>query len=520
MEYLNYTLNHSAELLDQIKEHLWITSISILLACMVGITAGILITKSKKIAPLFLGFVSVIQTIPSLALLGFLLPLFGIGLVPAIIALFLYALLPIVRNTFTGIMEIAPSVKESAVGMGLTPWQVLSKVELPLALPTIFAGIRTSTVITVGIATLCALIGAGGLGEMIFRGISLNNSQMILAGAIPASILALVLDGVLAMAQKMISKKIYKLPLAIVIIILASSIFLQYSGKTEPQKIIAGFNSEFIEREDGFVGLNKLYNLPLDIKEMEIGLMYSALKNKKVDVIDGFSTDGRIKAFDLRLLKDDKNYFPPYFAAPLIKNTTLEKYPELKLILKKLAGSISQEVMSEMNYKVDKLKQEPEVVAQEFLASIGIRSNIKEKSDQYDITIGSKAFTENFILSHIIGQLIEAESNLRVDLKLGFGGTKIVFEALKNGDIDIYPEYTGTGLLVLSEIEKEQLQKIIGDKNQVYQFVEQYFQQNYQITWGEQFGFNNTFALMMRNTHADSLNIITVSDLSYFLNHQ
>ena len=148
------------------------------------------------------------QTIPSVALLGFLLPLLGIGVVPAIVALFLYALLPIVRNTSTGIEEVDEFVREAARGMGMSDIQILTKVELPLAVPVIFAGIRTATVINVGVATLCALIASGGLGEFIFRGIALNNVNMILAGAIPAAMLAMFFDFVLGILQKFIRQLI------------------------------------------------------------------------------------------------------------------------------------------------------------------------------------------------------------------------------------------------------------------------------------------------------------------------
>ncbi|MBD3393697.1 MAG: ABC transporter permease subunit, partial [Chitinivibrionales bacterium] len=147
-----------------------------------------------------LGVAGVIQTIPSLALIGFLLPIpiiGGIGAKPAVVALFLYSLLAIIRNTFTGIQQVDPAIKESACGMGMTDWQVLWQVEIPLSLPTIMAGIRISTVICVGIATLCAAIGAGGLGKFIFRGISMVNNSMILAGALPAAALALTLDFIL-----------------------------------------------------------------------------------------------------------------------------------------------------------------------------------------------------------------------------------------------------------------------------------------------------------------------------------
>jgi len=183
-----------------------LTLISLLMAIIMGVGTGILLYFAKSIRGPVLGVISTIQTVPSLALLGLLLPLVGIGAVPAIIALFLYALLPIVRNTFTGLTEVPDPVVEAAKGIGMTTRQCLMQVQLPLALPTIYAGIRTAAVINVGIATLCALIGAGGLGEFIFRGISLNNSEMVIAGALPAALLALLFDKLLALIQKFIKK--------------------------------------------------------------------------------------------------------------------------------------------------------------------------------------------------------------------------------------------------------------------------------------------------------------------------
>ena len=170
-------------------------------------TPLVLLTRFRWLATPILGGANVIQTVPSLAILGFMIPLFGIGATPAIVALFLYALLPIIRNTYTGIIGVNPAIIEAAIGVGMTQRQVLGWVRLPLALSVIMAGIRTSTVICVGIATLCAFIGAGGLGEFIFSGISMVNANMILAGAIPAALLALMLDFVLGRIEKQLTPK-------------------------------------------------------------------------------------------------------------------------------------------------------------------------------------------------------------------------------------------------------------------------------------------------------------------------
>lgn len=175
-------------------QHLQLTIISLALANLIAIPLGILLTRYRRLAEPVIGFAGIFQTIPSLALLGLMIPLLGIGRVPAIVALTIYGLLPILRNTYTGILGVNPAVKEAGVGMGMTSRQVLLMVELPMALSVIMAGIRTSTVMMIGVTTLAALIGAGGLGDLIFRGISMVNPELIMAGAIPAAILAIILD--------------------------------------------------------------------------------------------------------------------------------------------------------------------------------------------------------------------------------------------------------------------------------------------------------------------------------------
>lgn len=205
MDFFDFIFQRKLEILTLTLEHVRLTGISVLLAILTGVPLGILLTRIQWLARWVLGIAGVIQTIPSLALLGFLLPLpliGGIGATPAVVALFLYSLLAIIRNTYTGIKQVNPAVKEAARGMGMTEWQILRMVEVPLSLPMIMAGIRISSVICVGIATLCAAIGAGGLGQFIFRGISMVNNAMILAGAVPAAILALLLDFTLGQLEK------------------------------------------------------------------------------------------------------------------------------------------------------------------------------------------------------------------------------------------------------------------------------------------------------------------------------
>jgi len=192
--FVHLAINQAPLLFQKLGEQLWMVGVSIFFASLVGIPLGICIRYLPKTRSPLLGTTNVFQTIPSLALLGILLPLLGIGLRPAIVALTLYALLPIVRNTYTGLQEIPAHLTQAAQSLGLTTFQRLRIVELPLAAPTIMAGVRTATSTTVGIATLAAFIGAGGLGDFINQGISLNNNQLILLGAIPAALLALLLD--------------------------------------------------------------------------------------------------------------------------------------------------------------------------------------------------------------------------------------------------------------------------------------------------------------------------------------
>jgi osmoprotectant transport system permease protein len=201
-----FILAKAPELWTKTLEHLLLTGVSSGIAILVGIPLGILIVNKAIVRGPVLGLTGIIQTVPSLAMLAFLLPFLGIGTKPAVVALTLYALLPIVRNTYTGISEVSPDIIEAAQGLRFTARQPLWMVELPLALPVIIAGIRTAAVIGVGIATLSAFIGAGGLGDFINRGLALNNTRLIMLGAIPAALLALLLDFSIAMVEKFLRR--------------------------------------------------------------------------------------------------------------------------------------------------------------------------------------------------------------------------------------------------------------------------------------------------------------------------
>jgi osmoprotectant transport system permease protein len=205
MNLLHFFAAHRLEILQSTGEHLWLVVIAMLIAIAVGVPLGIAVTRKPWLSKPILGTANVAETIPSLALFGFLLPVPWLGSRAdrlAIVALAVYALLPIIRNTITGIQGIDPNVREAARAMGMTDLQILRRVELPLALPVLLAGIRVATVWTVGIATIAAAVGAGGLGEFIFRGLAMVDNRVILAGAIPAAILALLADIVLGLFER------------------------------------------------------------------------------------------------------------------------------------------------------------------------------------------------------------------------------------------------------------------------------------------------------------------------------
>src|SRR5437763_580873 len=203
--------SHRMEVAQLTLEHLVLVGLSILIAAGIGLPLGVFMTRSPRLRRPILTFANVVQTIPSLALFGFLIPLpfiGGIGARTAIVALVLYSLLPIIRNTFIGISGVDPAIREAGRGMGMTDAQLLWKVEIPLSLSVIFAGIRVATVIGIGVATIAAAVGAGGLGMYIFRGVSMVDSRVILAGAIPAAVLALIADFGLGSIEKRLSKVI------------------------------------------------------------------------------------------------------------------------------------------------------------------------------------------------------------------------------------------------------------------------------------------------------------------------
>src|SRR5437667_2100380 len=254
MNILNFMWANRSDVWRLTIEHVVMVGIAILLATAIGIPVGIFMTRKPRLSRPILAFANIVQTIPRLALFGFLIPIpfiGGIGARTAVIALTLYSLLPIIRNTFTGISGVDPAIREAGRGMGMTDAQLLWKVEIPLALGIIFAGIRVATVIAIGVATIAAAVGAGGLGMFIFRGVSMVDSRLILAGAIPAAALALIADFGLGAVQRRFSKLLCLL-LVVVTVCSCSPERIVVGSKNFTEQVILGeMLAQQIERKTG-----------------------------------------------------------------------------------------------------------------------------------------------------------------------------------------------------------------------------------------------------------------------------
>lgn len=519
-EWTTFLADRLPELWLRIGQHLVLTGVSVAFAILIGVPLGIVAGRVAWLRSLIVGAAGVLQTIPSLAMLTLLLALLQrIGAVPAILALTLYCLLPIVRNTIAGLEGVSGEVLEAARGVGMSGWQELHLVRLPLALPVIVAGIRIAAVAGVGIATLSAFIGAGGLGQFINRGLALADTRLILLGAIPAALLALLVDFALGAAnwalnprRKTMSRTRTKTVTRIAAIILPFFIFAtggigyvhgrpdvtigsknfteqiilghmmallieehtnlkvdrrfnlggtmishgalvhdeidlyaEYTGTgltavlgeeplADPDQVYetvsreyrarfdiqwlepfgmnntyvitvrqadaerygwvkvsdlepwaeglhAGFPGEFVERPDGYPGFQKAYGFEFgQVNDIDPGLMYDAVAHGEVDVIAAFATDGRIAAYDLRPLDDDRRFFPPYHAAPVVRTATLRQHPQVRTALEKIAGALDDQSMRQLNSLVDREKRSPKSVARAFLFSKGLLQKTQKRN--------------------------------------------------------------------------------------------------------------------------------------------
>ncbi len=515
-------------LAQRMAEHLGLMFVSVLAATLVGLPAGVVAARVRRLATPLVTLANIVQTIPSVALLGFLLPLCGIGQGTATIALFLYALLPIMRNTITGIQGVAPAVVDAARGMGLSERQVLGQVELPLALPVIFAGIRTAAVINVGVTTLSALIGAGGLGTFIFRGLATNNTAVILLGAVPAAVLALLADGLLAVGERALRRR--QTGILVVVVLLAALSGLPALRMIAPTSadrgLRFGFTSEFMERPDGYAAWREHYDLPmLESRELDPGLLYDALQLGAVDVACGFATDGRIEAYGLQRLADDRNFFPAYNAALLVRPEVLERHPALRPLLSRLEQALDEKAMRRLNLRVDRDGLAPRDAATEFLKAWAPTAGIPWLAEQAvrpeaavpDVRVGSKNFTEQYVLGQIICQLINGASPLRASLRAGLGGTSICFQALERGDIDLYPEYSGTLLSAVLRLPADEVAVLGRDPAAARARIDVELARRHGLAWIVPLGFNNTYALLVRSDDPRFEAIGKISDLRRLL---
>ncbi|MFC1521828.1 glycine betaine ABC transporter substrate-binding protein [Elusimicrobiota bacterium] len=310
----------------------------------------------------------------------------------------------------------------------------------------------------------------------------------------------------------------HKVLIVIATVLTITALLIATRKTVPPGELRGAFGAEFLTRPDGLKGVQRLYDFKFAIEpvSMDPGLMYKTCAQGSADVIAAFATDGRIPAYDLLALEDDKNFFPPYYAAPLVRAETLRKYPALTSILNKLSGKINDDTMQKLNYAVDEKGRKASEVAKEFLIAnklIDWDSNAGSGS-QGTVIIAGKAFTEQEIVGEMMAMLIEHNSNLKVKRMLNLGGTIICFNALKAGDVDLYAEYTGTGLV---NILKE---NVISDPEKAYQFVKKEFKDKYNLEWLAPFGFNNTYTLTMRKAHAKMLGIESISALAGYIKKQ
>lgn len=509
MDILNLLSERSQFFLNLCAEHLAISIISIVIAVLLGGVIGIFVSEFRSSSKPVLGVINFLYTIPSISMLGFLIPFSGIGNVTAVVALTLYALLPMVRNTYTGITNVEEGIIEASRGMGSTDFQILYKIKLPLALPVIMSGIRNMVIMTIALAGIASFIGAGGLGVAIYRGITTNNAAMTVAGSLLIAFIALLSDFILGMVEKLLQRKRRKRSrkraavmmgsAALILVVILSCFFFkktkndqihiatkpmteqyilgemldilieeytdlnveitqgvgggtsniqpamesgefdiypEYTGTgwnmvlkekelyTEDMfgQLQAGYENEhqmqwvgmygfansyalavrkeiaeqyglknisdladispelafgaeydFYEREDGYTSLCEVYGLNFkNTVDLDIGLKYQAINEKKIDVMPIFTTDGQYSISDIVVLNDDKNFYPSYQCGNIVRLEVLDSYPELIEIFTSIEHILTDKEMAEMNYQVENNGAEPRAAALGFLQKKGL----------------------------------------------------------------------------------------------------------------------------------------------------
>lgn len=523
-EFVALFLEKRGELLELFLEHMSMTTLAVFISLAIGVPVGVLITRSQAVSRVVIGVANVMQSIPTIALLAFSVPFLGIGTRPAVFMVIVYALLPIIKNTYTGITSIDPKTIEVAKGIGLTTWKRLLKVELPIAAPFIMSGIRISAVAAVGTMTIAAFAGAGGLGWFINLGLNSQNTGLVLLGAIPASLMALGIDFLLGRLEhavtpegllpperiRNISKKkrlrervlVFSLCGLLVLLPLGNSLaqavgshgekrvvvgssnfteavilgyiyselieantdiqveqrfnlnggvvcfnaiqsgdvdmFVEYTGSilpnylhqpianNDPQTVYdtaatlmreqygillsepIGFNNtyvmsvkpetaerynihtlselmavadqlrlgctvEFVQRGDCLPLLEERYGTSFQtVSGLDGSIRYTAIASDEVDVVDAFSTDALLEKQGLVTMEDDIQFFPPYYAVNLVRQDTLQQYPELEPVLAKMNGILDEATMGALNAQVDIDGMDARDVAHQFLLEKGL----------------------------------------------------------------------------------------------------------------------------------------------------
>jgi osmoprotectant transport system permease protein len=309
-----------------------------------------------------------------------------------------------------------------------------------------------------------------------------------------------------------------KLNIVISVVTLMTVILIVTKPTTSSHKITAAFDPEFFTRPDGYDPLSKHYGFEFEDRPflMDPGLMYMAVAEGAVDVISGYATDGRIAAYNLKVLEDDKNFFPPYQAAFVVRGDALENIAGLDKLLDTLGGAIDDQTMQRLNFQVDEEGIKPYNVARRFLKEHDLirADRSSEPNSSKSLIIGGKPFTEQEIIGEMAAILLEENLGLKVIRKFNMGGTMICFNALRSGDIDLYPEYTGTALV--SILKKGTL----AEPKKVFQTVKEDFLREYNLIWSKPFGFNNAYALVMKRERARQLEISTISDLAGYVSRK
>lgn len=518
---------HRHELVTRVLEHMELVSLSLLAAVAIGMPLAIALRRSRPLSAGFVGMASIVQTVPSLALLSLMLPLFGLGRNSAVAALFLYALLPVIRNTVVGLEGVPGNIVDSARGMGMNRMQLFFTVELPLALPTIFAGLRTAAVINVGVATLSALVGAGGLGVFIFRGVANNQPQVILLGALPAALLALAIDGLLALAERTLLRHTWRVATATALIL--SGVLFAVWRPVPGAEIAFGFPSGFIQRPDGYEAWRKQYQIPaVRYTELDMSLLYNSLRTGDIDVACGSALDSRVESLGLRVITDDRHSFPSYEAALLARQQLFQRVPALRPLLEKLGGALSTDTMRRLVRRVEQDGLTNEAVSREFLRewtkTVGVdwqeRRAIAKRPelDSPDVVIGTKSSTSQYILGRIIEQLIDGATGWNAQLKSGLGSTAICFDSLQRGDIDLYPEYSGMLAVAIFQLGADPTtMDRLRDGPDLNLWLKRELAQHHRLEWLPTFGFSNTYTFIVRADDLRFENVHSMSQLAELL---